>query len=78
MGPFRVQRDIAAFNSSDLDSILPFSEKTDTVDTILMRGMRISVLSVPVYKVNLDCELVQGEVAVPVEGIDMFLTSSCV
>lgn len=49
-----------------------------------MRGMRISVLSVPVYKVNLDCELVQGEVAVgvrptvPVEGIDMFLAGSCV
>lgn len=49
-----------------------------------MRGMRIIVLSVLVYKVNLDRELVQGEVAVgvrpalPVEVIDMILAGSCV
>lgn len=81
--PFRILRDTAAFNSYVLDSILPFSEKIDNGDKILMQGMGISVLPVPEPRVNLDCELVQGEVAVgvrptlPVEGVDMILAGSC-
>lgn len=57
------------------ESILPFYEKTDSGDRILMRGMGLNVLPVPVQRKCLHCELVQGKVpvavrpALPVEGI---------
>ncbi len=58
---------------------MPFSETTDTGNKILMRGMELNVLPVLLHRMNLDCDLVQGEVsigvrpALPVEGVDMIL-----
>ncbi len=60
--PIWILRDTAACDSYILDSVLPFSEKTDTGHKTLMRGMGMSVLPVPVHQMNLDCELVQGQV----------------
>ena len=77
--PVKILRDTGAFDSYVLGSVLSFSEKTDTGDKILMRGMGLGVVPVPVHKMNLDCELVQREVtmgvrpALPIEGVDIIL-----
>lgn len=75
--PVKILKVPAAFDSYVLEPILTFSEKADTGDIILMRVMWMDVLPVPVHRVNLDCELVQGVIslgvrpALPVEGIYM-------
>lgn len=77
--PVKILRDTGAVNSYVVESVLPFSEKTDTGDKILMRGMGLGLVPVPLHKMTLDCGLVQGEVpiavrpALPVEGIDIIL-----
>ncbi|XP_030283654.1 uncharacterized protein LOC115587797 [Sparus aurata] len=77
--PVKILRDTGAFDSYVLESVLCFSEKTDTGDKILMRGMGLDVVPVPVHKMNLDCELGQREVlmgvrpALPIEGVDIIL-----
>ena len=53
--------------------MLPFSADTDTGDSVLARGMGMTVLTVPLHKV-LSSDLVKGEVALgvrpalPVDG----------
>ena len=77
--PVKILRDTGAFDSYVLESVLCFSEKTDSGDKILMRGMGLDVVLFPEHKMNLDCELVQGEVpmgvrpALPIEGVDLIL-----
>lgn len=64
------------------ETSLPFSEKTDNGDKVLMLGMGLKVLPVPVHRMNLDCDLVQGEVPIGVrpelrvEGVDIILGNS--
>ncbi|KAM6975899.1 cyclin-I-like [Tautogolabrus adspersus] len=54
-------------------------DDTDTGDRILSRGMGLTVLPIPLHKVVLECELVNGEVAVgvrpalPLDGIHFIL-----
>lgn len=66
------------------ESILPFSEKTDNGDKVIMLGMGLKVLAVPVHRMNLNCDLVQGEVPIgvrpelQVEGVDIILGNSLV
>ena len=75
----KILRDTGAFNSFIVSSVLAFSQSTDTGDCILMRGMGLNVLPVPVHKLELDCGLVQGEVAMgtrpalPIRGVDVIL-----
>ncbi|KAK0152176.1 hypothetical protein N1851_006450 [Merluccius polli] len=64
------QPDISAFVSDGHVSLLGSGIKvpeTDTGDYILMRGMGLTVLPVPLHKLELDCGLVQGEVAMGAE-----------
>ena len=62
-----------------LESVLPFSAKTDIANSLLNRRIRLNTLSVPLHKLMLDCGLVKGEVVVgvrpslPIEGIDVIL-----
>lgn len=77
--PIKILRDTGAYNSYIVDSILPFSGDTFTGDSVLSRGMGLSVFPVPLHKMVLNCQLVQGVVAVgvrpalPIEGIHFIL-----
>lgn len=75
----KVLRDNAAFGSYMVNSVLPFSQSSDTGDYILMHGMSLDLVPVPVHKLQLDCGLVQGEVemgvcpALLIQGVDIIL-----
>lgn len=75
----RILRDTGAVNSYAVGSILPFSDETATGDKMLMRGMGMMVVPVPVNRLNIECELVHGEVlvgvrpALRVEEVDIIL-----
>lgn len=77
--PVKILRDTGAFNLFIMSSVLPFSQGSDTGDCILMRGMDLNVLPVPLHKLELDCGLVQGEVAMgmcpalPICNVDVIL-----
>ncbi|KAF0047719.1 hypothetical protein F2P81_001352 [Scophthalmus maximus] len=77
--PIKILRDTRAFDSYIVDSVLPLSEETDRGEGILSRGIGLTVLPIPLHKMILSCELVQGEVAVgvrptlPIEGVHFIL-----
>lgn len=75
----RILRDTGAHDSYIVDSVLPFSSESDTGDRVLSRRVGLSVLSVPLHKLVLDCDLIKGEVVVgvrlplPIEGVQFIL-----
>ncbi|XP_024908484.1 uncharacterized protein LOC103397242 [Cynoglossus semilaevis] len=77
--PIKILRDTGAKHSFICESVLPFSSYSDTRNFILMRGMGMTMVPVPVHKMELVSGFVTGEVeigvrpALPVEGIDMIL-----
>jgi len=77
--PVKILRDTGAYDSFIVGSALPLSEASDPGYRILSRGMGLTVLPTPLHKIVLNCELVQGEVAVgvrpalPIEGIHFIL-----
>ena len=77
--PVKILRDTWAFDSFIVSLHCLFSQGSDTWDYILMRGMGLTVLPVPLHKLELDCGLVQGEVAMgvrpalPIRGIHVIL-----
>ncbi len=77
--PIRILRDTGAIDLFILESILPFSLQSDTGDSILVRGMGMSTLTVPLHMVKLSSGLVNGEIvvgvrpALPVEGVHLIL-----
>lgn len=80
--PVKILQDTAAYNSFIVGSVMPFSAETDTGDVVLSRGLVLTVLPVPAYKVCLSCELIQGEVgfgvrpALPLEGVHVIFGNS--
>ena len=77
--PIKILRDTGAKHSFILESALPFSPATEMGDFILMQGMEMGLVFVPRHKLVLDCDLVQGVVAVavrpalPFDGVEMIL-----
>ncbi|KAK5921567.1 hypothetical protein CgunFtcFv8_018924 [Champsocephalus gunnari] len=77
--PVKILRDTASYDSYILSSVLPFSEESGTGDFVRMRGMGMTVVSVPLHSVVLSSGLVQGEVAMgvrpvmPIGGVDVIL-----
>ena len=77
--PIKVLRDTGANQSFVLDTVLPFSSKSETGDSILMKGMELGLITVPRHIVEIDCKLVQGVVPVgirpelPLKGVSMVL-----
>lgn len=67
--PIKILRDTGAYESYIVDSVLPLSEKTDTGDCILNRGMGLTILSIPLHKMILSCESVQGEISVCMQSV---------
>ena len=62
----KILRDTVSKHSFVCESVLPFSSVSNTGNLILMRGMSMSIIPVPVHKMELACSLVTGEVAVGV------------
>lgn len=48
------------------EAILPFSPSSDTGSCVPVRGMGLQTIFVPVHKMFLSCDLVQGEAEVGV------------
>ena len=77
--PIKILRDTGAKHSFIVESVLPFSSKTETGDFILMRGMGLELTPVPRHNMVLECDLVRGAVAVgvrpalPIEGVAMIV-----
>lgn len=77
--PVKILRDTGATDSFIHASVLPFSDKTDTGDCIIVKGVSLVPLSASLHKVFLSCGLVEGDVhiavrpALPIEGIDVIL-----
>jgi len=75
----KILRDTGASVSFILGSVLPFSSETFTGDSVLIRGIGTTKMSVPLHKVALYSQLIQGEVelgvrsALPVQGISVIL-----
>ena len=75
----KILRDTGSVESFILQSVLPFSPASDTGQSVLVCGINLNVLSVPLHRVYIDSDLVQGEVAVgvrpalPLPGTAMIL-----
>ncbi len=72
-------RDTGASESFILESVLPFSQETDTGNRVLIRGIGLQTLSVPLHNVFLQSDLVNRSVvmgvrpSLPVEGVSVIL-----
>lgn len=77
--PVKILRDTGASASFILGSVLPFSNETFTGDSLLICGIGLTKMSVPLHRVLLFSDLIQGEVelgvrpALPVEGVSVIL-----
>ena len=77
--PVKILRDTGASESFILESLLPFSSKSSTGKSRLVRGIDLRTFEVPLHRVFLFSELVQGEVelgvrsALPVCGVSVIL-----
>ncbi|XP_039542155.1 uncharacterized protein LOC120489424 isoform X2 [Pimephales promelas] len=82
--PVKILRDTGAMDSFILESVLPFSSQSHTGESVLIRGIGLNTLSVPLHKVRLQSDLIQGEVvmgvrpALPVEGVHIILGNGLV
>lgn len=82
--PVKILRDTGAMDSFILESVLPFSLQSHTGESVLIRGIGLNTLSVPLHKVRLQSDLIQGEVvvgvrpALPVEGVHIILGNGLV
>ena len=72
-------RDTGASQSLVLESVLPFSDQSDTGTNVLLQGVELGTISVPLHKVFLRCSLKTGPVVIgvrsslPVRGITVLL-----
>ncbi len=77
--PIKILRDTGAIDSFILESILPFSPQSYIGENVLIRGIGLNTLSVPLHKVKIQSDLVQGQVlvgirpALPMDGIHLIL-----
>ena len=75
----RILRDTGASETFIKQSVLPFSCSSNTGKSVLIRGIGMTTFSVPLHRLVLHSDLVQGEVVVavrpslPVEGVDVIL-----
>jgi len=64
--PVTILRDTGASQSLILADVLPFSVHSATGTSVLLQGVEISTMSVPLHKIILKCNLVNGPVVVGV------------
>ncbi len=77
--PVKILRDTGSSETFVLESVWPFSTESYTGSNVLIRSIGLNVMSVPLHKLVLQSDLIQGvvEVAVrsclPVEGVQVIL-----
>ena len=77
--PVKILRDTGASETFVLQSVFPFSPVSDTGTRILVCGIGLNTFAVPLHRLVLQWDLVQGEVVVgvrpslPVEGVSVIL-----
>ena len=77
--PIKILRDTGATESFVVESALPFSVQSNTGKNVLIRGIGMQTMSVPLHRIALSSDLVQGDVivgvrlALPVPGVQMIL-----
>ncbi|KAL2094752.1 hypothetical protein ACEWY4_009471 [Coilia grayii] len=77
--PVKILRDTGAVDSFILQSVLPFNEQSYTGESVLIRGIGLNTVSVPLHRLHIQSDFVQGEViigvrpALPVEGVHVIL-----
>lgn len=82
--PVKILRDTGSMDSFILESVLPFSSKSHTGESVLIKGIGLNILSVPLHKVRLQSELNQGDFvvgvrpALPIEGVHVILGNGLV
>lgn len=64
--PIKILRDTGAMDSFILESVLPFSSHSYIGENVLILGIGLNTLSVPLHKVKIQSDLVQGQVLVGV------------
>lgn len=75
----KILRDTGSSESFILESMLPFSAESHTGNSLLICGIGLNTLSVPLHRVTLTCDLVQGDVelgvrpVLPVDGVTLIL-----
>lgn len=75
----KILRDTGATESFISENVLSFSSESYTGSNVLIRGLGLNVVSVPLHKVMMVSDLVQGEVTLgvrpclPVVGVDIIL-----
>ncbi|XP_062382811.1 uncharacterized protein LOC134070456 isoform X1 [Sardina pilchardus] len=76
--PVKILRDTGASESFLLESVLPFSSDS-TTGNVLVKGIGLQVVTVPLHRIELQSDLVQGEVVIavcpslPVDGVHLIL-----
>ncbi len=82
--PVKILCDTGSSETFVLESILSFSNDSYTGNDVLIRGIGLNVISVPLHKIVLHSDLIQGEVEVavhsclPVEGVQVILGNDLV
>jgi hypothetical protein len=77
--PVKILRDTGGSASFILDSVLDFSEESSLGRSVLIQDMGMHTWPAPLHRIELDHELVKGEVAIalkskmPVEGVSVVL-----
>ena len=77
--PIKMLRDTGASQSLILADILPFSEKTSSGTSVLIRGIDCGTVNIPLHHVNLSSDLVTGLVVIgitpslPFKGVHLLL-----
>ena len=77
--PVKILRDTGATETFVAEGVLPFSVQSSTGKCVQIRGMGMHTMSVPLHRMVLSSDLVQGEVvvgvrhALPVPGVHMIL-----
>ena len=75
----KILRDTGATQSFMLDSVLPLTENSLTDANVLISGVETGVLEVPLHEVNIQSNLINGNIVIgmrpslPVEGISLIL-----
>ena len=77
--PITILRDTGASQSLMWEGALPFNRQSDTGMTVLLQGVELETFCVPLHKVYLKCNLVNGQAVVgvrpslPIQGVSLIL-----
>ncbi|XP_056434939.1 uncharacterized protein LOC130372804 [Gadus chalcogrammus] len=77
--PVKILRDTGASESFIMESVLPFSPTSSSGRSLLVRGIDLTTFEVPLHRVKLFSELVEGELelgirpALPVDDVHVIL-----